>query len=201
MTQELPATYNTTVLKNWAGRWLKLPYQTFALQVCWITMRYYCHGYCCCYCCCCCCYDLWLWLWLWLHIVWSSTVLFSQSCLSSNPATYRHNTFSKIWAVPRMAGNCAFPKIFGRLNLPYQAFAFPEIVPSVPITMGFTVTLVPLWIFLISCASCFYFSTFFSSVVRILVRWHSTAISISVHSCVFECYSNIGAIVLQPLVR
>ena len=50
MTQELPATYNTTVLKNWAGRWLKLPYQTFALQVCWITMRYYCHGYYC-YCC------------------------------------------------------------------------------------------------------------------------------------------------------
>ena len=174
MTQELPATYNTTVLKNWAGRWRKLPYQTFALQVCWITMRYYCHGYYCyCYCCCCCCYDLWLWLWLWLHIVWSSTVLFSQSCLSSNPATYRHNTFSKIWVVPRMAGNCAFPKIFGRLNLPYQAFAFPEIGPSVPITMGFTVTLVPLWIFLISCASCFYFSTFFSSVVRILVRWHS----------------------------
>ena len=115
-------------------------------------------------------YDLWLWLWLWLHIVWSSPVLFSQSCLSSNPAAYRHNTFRKIWAVPRMAGNCAFPKIFGRLNLPYQAFAFPEIVSSVPITMGFIVALVALGIFFISCARCLYFSTFLSSVVRILVR-------------------------------
>ena len=67
----------------------------------------------------------------------------SQSFLSGNPAAYIHNTFSKIWAVP---DNCAFPKIFGRLNLPYQAFAFPEIVPSGKITVGFTVTLVALWI-------------------------------------------------------
>ena len=26
---------------------------------------------------------------------------------------------NKIWAVPRMADNCALPKISGRLNLPY----------------------------------------------------------------------------------
>ena len=57
-----------------------------------------------------------------------------------------------IWAVPRMADNCAFPKIFGRLNLPYQAFAFPEIVPSEPMMMGFIVTLVALWFLLISWA-------------------------------------------------
>ena len=40
----------------------------------------------------------------------------------------RHNNFRKIWAAPRMADNCALPKISGRLNLPYQAFALPEIV-------------------------------------------------------------------------
>ena len=73
----------------------------------------------------------------------------SQSFLSGNPSAYRHNTFSKIWAVP---DNCAFPKIFGRLNLPYQVFAFPEIVPSGKITVGFTVTLVTLWIPFISLA-------------------------------------------------
>ena len=39
----------------------------------------------------------------------------------------------------------------GRVNLPYQAFAFFKIVPSTPITMVFTitVTLVALWILLI----------------------------------------------------
>ena len=49
-----------------------------------------------------------------------------------------------------MADNCLLPKIPGRLNLPYQAFAFTEIVPSAPNTMGITVTLVALWILLIS---------------------------------------------------
>ena len=29
--------------------------------------------------------------------------------------------------------NCAIQKIFGKLILPYQAVAFPEIVPSTPI--------------------------------------------------------------------
>ena len=60
-----------------------------------------------------------------------------------------------------MAANCAFPKIFGRLNLPYQAFAFPEIVSSVPITMGFTVTLVALWIFLFRAPGVYTFPPFY----------------------------------------
>ena len=50
----------------------------------------------------------------------------------------------KIWAVPRMADNCALPKICGKLNLPYQAFAFPEIVPSASFRMGITVNIVTL---------------------------------------------------------
>ena len=41
----------------------------------------------------------------------------SQPCLSNNPTAWRHHTFRKIWAVPRMADNCALPKISGRLNL------------------------------------------------------------------------------------
>ena len=49
-----------------------------------------------------------------------------------------------------MADNCALPKISGRLNVPYQAFAFTEMVLSAPNTMGINVTLVPLWILLIS---------------------------------------------------
>ena len=49
-----------------------------------------------------------------------------------------------------MFDNCALPKIYGKLNLPYQAFAFPEIVPSASIRMGITVTLLALWILLIS---------------------------------------------------
>ena len=50
-----------------------------------------------------------------------------------------------------MADNCALLKMSGRVNLPYQAFAFFKIVPSTPITMVFTitVTLVALWILLI----------------------------------------------------
>ena len=47
-----------------------------------------------------------------------------------------------------MADNCALAKISCRLNLPYQAFAFTEIVPSAPIAMDITVTLVVLWILL-----------------------------------------------------
>ena len=161
------------------------------------TMRYYCHGY---Y-----CYGyrqllllLWLWLsWLLLFILCDPLQpLFSrnsQLCLRSNPAAYRHNTYRKIWAVPRMASNCAFPKIFGSLNLPYQAFAFPEIVPSEPITMGFIVTLVALWFLLISWARSWYLSTFSCSVVRILVRWHRF-VDMCPLLCVFVYYSNIGAI-------
>ena len=52
-----------------------------------------------------------------------------------------------------MADNFALPKISGTFNLPFQAFAFPEIVPSAAITMGITVTLVALWILLISRAT------------------------------------------------
>ena len=49
-----------------------------------------------------------------------------------------------------MADNCALAKISCRLNLPYKAFAFTEIGPSAPNTIGITVTLVALWILLIS---------------------------------------------------
>ena len=41
-----------------------------------------------------------------------------------------------------MADNCALPKISGRLNLPFQAFAFPEIVPSAPIMMGIIIIII-----------------------------------------------------------
>ena len=41
---------------------------------------------------------------------------------------------------------------FQKCNLQYQAFAFFEIVPSAPITMGIIVSLVSLWILLISRA-------------------------------------------------
>ena len=54
----------------------------------------------------------------------------------------------------------ASKKISGRLNLPYQAFAFAEIVPSASNTNSITVTRVALWIRLISRARCLYFSTF-----------------------------------------
>ena len=122
-----------------------------------------------------------------------------QSCLGSNPAAYRHNTFSKIWAVPWIADNCAFPKIFGRLNFPYQAFAFPEIVPSGKITVGFTVTLVALWILFISWARSWYFSTFSASVVRIFwSAWHSND-GKCLFLCVFEYYSNIGRLCFSHL--
>ena len=88
-----------------------------------------------------------------------------------------------IWAVPSMADNCALPKISASLNLPYQAFPFPEIVPSAPITMGITFTLVVLLILLISRAWCLYFSIFSSSLVRTF--WSAgTAMSIIVYSCV-----------------
>ena len=35
----------------------------------------------------------------------------SQPCLSSNPATERHQTFRKIWAVPRKAVKGVLPNI------------------------------------------------------------------------------------------
>ena len=41
-----------------------------------------------------------------------------------------------------MADNCALPKISGRLNLPFQAFAFPEIVPSAPVMMGIIIIII-----------------------------------------------------------
>ena len=41
-----------------------------------------------------------------------------------------------------MADNCALPKISGRLNLPFQAFAFPEIVPSAPTMMGIIIIII-----------------------------------------------------------
>ena len=58
-----------------------------------------------------------------------------------------------MWAVKRVTDNCSLPKISGKLNLPYKTFAFPEILPSAPIPMGIPVTLVALWILLISRAT------------------------------------------------
>ena len=40
-----------------------------------------------------------------------------------------------------MADNCKLPKISGRLNLPYQAFAFPKIVPSAPIKIDMLIAM------------------------------------------------------------
>ena len=48
----------------------------------------------------------------------------------------------------RLADNCPLPKASGTLNLSYHAFVFFEVVPSTPITVGITVTLVALWILL-----------------------------------------------------
>ena len=44
----------------------------------------------------------------------------------------------------------ALPKIPGRLNAPYQAFAFPEIVPSAPIMMGITIIIIIIIIIVIT---------------------------------------------------
>ena len=48
----------------------------------------------------------------------------------------------------RLADNCPLPKASGTLNLSNHAFVFFEVVPSTPITVGITVTLVALWILL-----------------------------------------------------
>ena len=45
-------------------------------------------------------------------------------------------------AVPRMADDSALPKISGRHNFTHQTFPFREIVPSAPIGMGITFSLV-----------------------------------------------------------
>ena len=101
-----------------------------------------------------------------------------------------------------MADNCALPKMAGRLNFPYQAIAFFEIVSSTLIKKGITATLKTLWRLLISRAGSWYFFTFSTSVVRIF-SFTGTAMSISVHSCnyVFMYNSRIWTIVLQLLVR
>jgi len=39
-----------------------------------------------------------------------------------------------------MADDWALPRNSGKLNIPYQTFAFSETVPSAPITMGITST-------------------------------------------------------------
>ena len=61
-----------------------------------------------------------------------------------------------MWAVPRMADNWTLPKMSGRLNLPYQSFAFLEIVPGAPMTMGITATFVAPWTLLSSSARSWY---------------------------------------------
>ena len=101
-----------------------------------------------------------------------------------------------------MADNCALPKMAGRLNFPYQAIAFFEIVSSTLIKKGITATLKTLWHLLISRAGSWYFFTFSTSVVRIF-SFPGTAMSISVHSCkyVFMYNSRIWTIVLQLLVH
>ena len=82
-----------------------------------------------------------------------------------------------------MADNCVLPTMSGMSNFPCQDMAFLETVPSVPITIGITVTLDALWILLISNARSWYLSTFSSSVLMIF--WSAgTAMLISVHSCV-----------------
>ena len=43
---------------------------------------------------------------------------------------------------------CPLPKTSGTLNLSYHTFVFFELVPSTPITVGITVTLVARWVLL-----------------------------------------------------
>ena len=69
---------------------------------------------------------------------WEFSAMSKQKSRSLKTSHFPQDMGStKMW----MADNCGLPKISGRLNLPYQAFAFPEIVPSAPITMDITVTL------------------------------------------------------------
>lgn len=77
----------------------------------------------------------------------------------------------------------AFPKMSGRLNIPYQAYAFFEIAQSAPVTTGINFTLVALWILLVSRARSWYLSSVSTSVASIL--WCAgSAMSIRVHSSV-----------------
>ena len=92
----------------------------------------------------------------------------------------------KMWAVPRMANNCARPKLSGRLNLPYQAFFI--LGDSVPITMGSTVTFVTMDSFTFES---WYLSTFSPSVVRIF--WSTWPSYVNVcHFCVALCTTVIS---------
>ena len=67
-------------------------------------------------------------------------------------AAQKHSTFHNMKAVPRMADNCALPTMSGIFNFSCQDFAFFDIVPSAPMTIGITVTFDALWILVISSA-------------------------------------------------
>ena len=90
-------------------------------------------------------------------------------------------------SAPGIADNCALPKKSGRLNFPYQAFAFLETVPSAPMTMGINITF--------GARSVNYFNITFPgdlllSSWDILVSWHSY-VKKCPFLCVFVHYSNI----------
>ena len=122
-------------------------------------------------------------------MAWSSTaasVGIQQSCSLETTLSARYGQYQG-WPTTVL-----FPKICGKLNLPYQAFAFPEINPSASFRMGITVTLVPLWILLISRSKSWYLSTFSSQVVSRIFWSAGTAMSIIVHSCVSLCTTVIS---------
>ena len=99
-----------------------------------------------------------------------------------------------------MADDCVLPTMSGISNFLSQDLAFLETIPSVPITIGITVTLDALWILLISSAISWCLSTFSSSIL--MMFWSAgTAMSISVHSCVsFRTRVISGRYVIQLLV-
>ena len=88
-------------------------------------------------------------------IVRFSPVLLGLLCNCHVSATSRSletQDFLNMRAVPRMGDNCVLPTMSGMSNFACQDLAFLETVPSVPITIGITVTLDALWILLISNA-------------------------------------------------
>ena len=74
-----------------------------------------------------------------------------------------------------MADNCVLPTMSGVSNFPSHDLASLEIVPSVPITIGITVTLDVLYVHSLNfeCKILIYIHFLFLSTNDILVRWYS----------------------------
>ena len=108
-------------------------------------------------------------------IVWSSPVLWyllgNLSHVSAKYQQLRDTTLSARYEQYQgWLTTLHFQKMSGRLNFPYQTMHSSRLI-----MMGITVTLVALWILLISRARSWYFFTFSSSASSkdIFVRWHN----------------------------